>query len=691
MAAAPRAFLHLAAAGELPEAVEEWLRDTGCPALELPRGSLPGGSPGHSAGPDDPAWVSFTSGSTGVPKGVAIEHASALNFICWGKSAFDPGLLQRTLFSTSLNFDLAVFECFVPLAVGAGVVIVDNALETGRSAPEATLINTVPSVMKTLVEAGGVPGSVRLVNLAGEPLRRELVERIFTTTQAEAVCNLYGPSETTTYSTWVRMRRGEAFAPHIGGPIANTQVYILNEKLEPAPVGVVGELYIGGAGVARGYLNRPELTAERFVPAPFGERAGQRMYKTGDLGRWLPGGKVEFLGRNDFQVKVRGFRIELGEIEAALSAHPAVREAVVVAREEGEGGKRLVAYYAGEEATSEALRVHLSAALPNYMVPAAYVRLESLPLTPNGKLDRKALPAPDAGAYASRGYEAPQGEIETALAEIWADVLKLERVGRHDNFFELGGHSLLGVRVISRLRQELSVEASISDLFEHPVLADFALALESATHSERLPITRVERSVPLPLSFAQQRLWFLTQMEGAGEAYHIPFALHLRGRLDTGALRRALDRILARHEALRTTFALIDGVPLQQIAPAEDCRFALVEHDLSGTPDPQEGLRRLAAEEAGAGFDLEAGPLIRGRLIRLAADEHALLLTVHHIVFDGWSTGVFFGELSRLYGAFLREEPDPLPAPGLQYADYAVWQRRWIEGEVLQRQAEYWK
>ncbi|HEV2273687.1 MAG TPA: condensation domain-containing protein, partial [Acidobacteriaceae bacterium] len=401
------------------------------------------------------------------------------------------------------------------------------------------------------------------------------------------------------------------------------------------------------------------------------------------------------LGRNDFQVKIRGFRIELGEIEARLMLHPAVREAVVIAREETGGDKRLVAYYTAAEEDStvstEELRSHLSASLPEYMVPAAYVRLESLPLTSNGKLDRKALPAPDADAYSAQEYEPPQGEIEQTLGRIWAEVLKLDRVGRHDNFFSLGGHSLLAVRVVTRLQQALGVEVAIRDMFAHPVLSDLARVLEAAAQSELPAIVPIERTKHLPLSFAQQRLWFLAQMEGVSTAYHIPVGLRLKGNLDRAALIRALDRIVFRHEALRTTFVFIGEQPAQKIASAADSRFHLIEHDLRNSADAAAELRRLTEAEARDAFDLEHGPLIRGRLIRLSEDEHALLITMHHIVSDGWSMGIFRNELSALYAAFHEGRKEPLPALEIQYADYAVWQRQWIEGEILQEQASYWK
>ncbi|HEX2189147.1 MAG TPA: condensation domain-containing protein, partial [Longimicrobiaceae bacterium] len=429
---------------------------------------------------------------------------------------------------------------------------------------------------------------------------------------------------------------------------------------------------------------------ERFVPDPFGE-PGARLYRTGDLCRWLPDGTVEYLGRTDFQVKVRGFRVELGEIEARLASHPGVREAVALALDDGAGGKRLVAYFVGEALESEALRAHLSEQLPDYMVPAAFVRLEAFPVTPNGKLDRRALPAPDADAFAARDHEAPLGETETTLAEIWAELLGIERIGRRDDFFALGGHSLLAVRVVSRVRRALGVEVEIGDLFVRPVLADFARGLETAARADLPAIVPAERCGRLELSFAQQRLWFIERMEGAGAAYHLPMRLRLKGELDREALTRALERIVARHEALRTRFPETDGVPAQRISAVEESPFHLVEHDLEGRPEAPRELGRLVAEEAEAPFDLARGPLIRGRLIRLDGDDHVLLVTMHHIVSDGWSMGIFTRELSALYGAFARGEADPLPPLPVQYADYTAWQRRWVEGEVLRRQADYWR
>jgi amino acid adenylation domain-containing protein/FkbM family methyltransferase len=655
------------------------------------------GQPGHDPEPGELhpghlAYLIYTSGSTGQPKGVAIEHGNAVNFISWAQREFSTAELQRTLLSTSLNFDLAVYECWVPLCSGTTVEVVADALALNRQ-PQAqpTLVNTVPSAIAALLEARAVPASVHTINLAGEPLKRALADQLFAHTGVQRLCNLYGPSETTTYSTWVAMPREQGFVPHIGRPIANTRIYLLDPHGQPVPIGVAGELHIGGAGVARGYLNRPELTAERFVDDPF---HGGRMYRTGDLARYLPDGNIEYLGRNDFQVKIRGYRIELGEIEARLQEQPGVREAVVLAREDSPGDKRLVAYYTvqagAEPPEAQALRHALAGRLPEYMVPAACVHLEHLPLTPNGKLDRKALPAPDAQAHAVRGYEAPQGEIETVLAQAWSELLRVERVGRHDDFFALGGHSLLAVGLVSRLRTALGVELPLRQLFAQPVLRDLAEALRAAQRSELPPIEEADRSQPLALSFAQQRLWFLAQEERHRAAYHLPLSLRLTGALDRVALRWSLDRLVARHEALRTTFLRQQGQATVRLLPA-DCGFALQEQDLRADPQARATAARLAADEAAARFDLEAGPLIRGRLLQLADQEHLLLVTQHHIVTDGWSMGVLCSELAALYAAALDGRADPLPALPLQYPDYAAWQRGWLSGERLARQAGFWR
>ncbi|WP_446033163.1 amino acid adenylation domain-containing protein [Pseudomonas frederiksbergensis] len=529
------------------------------------------------------AYVIYTSGSTGLPKGVMIEHRNTVNFLTWAHRSFDDATLAKTLFSTSLNFDLAVYECFAPLTSGGSIDVVTNVLELRD---DITLINTVPSALKALLESGGLSTNVHTVNVAGEALKRSLVESLFEQTSVQRLCNLYGPSETTTYSSWVSMDREDGFAAHIGKPVANTQFYLLDDHGQPVPQGVPGEIYIGGAGVARGYLNRDDLTAERFLTDPFSTNG--RMYKTGDLGRYLPDGNIEYLGRNDDQVKIRGFRIELGEIETKLAQHDAINETVVLAREDVPGDKRLVAYYTAPQTLDiNQLRSHLQTLLPDYMVPSAYVHLDTLPLTPNGKLDRKALPIPDLDAVITRGYEAPIGETETTLAQIWSDVLNVERIGRHDHFFELGGHSLLAVSLIERMRQA-GLSADVRALFSQPTLAALAAAVGSgneinvpanliAPNCEHITpamlplasltqdaIERIVASVPggvrnvqdiYPLAPLQEGILYHHLAAEQGDPYVLQsqFAFDSREHLD--AFTQALQVVIDRHDILRTSMA----------------------------------------------------------------------------------------------------------------------------------------
>ncbi|HET7460922.1 MAG TPA: amino acid adenylation domain-containing protein, partial [Longimicrobium sp.] len=645
-------------------------------------------APESGVEPENLSHVIFTSGSTGRPKGVMIRHSSVVVLLHWLRENVTDEERSSVLFSTSINFDVSVAEVFGTLAWGGKLVIAENALELATLDEDVVHVSMVPSAAAELLRSGGIPASVKTLNLGGEPLPNALAQGLYALETVEKVGNLYGPTEDTTYSTYYVVPPG-AEQVLVGTAVANTQAYALDRHLQPVPAGAVGELYLAGDGLSRGYANRPGMTAERFVPCPFGAPGG-RMYRVMDRVRRRADGELEYLGRTDFQVKVRGYRIELGEIEARLAEHSGVRAPVVLVREDTPGDRRLVAYYLADEPTTvDALKAHLADRLPGYMVPAAYVWMEAYPRTPNGKVDRRALPAPDGDAYAERAYAAPLGETEQALAEIWSGVLGAERVGRWDDFFELGGHSLLAVQVIARVRQVLEVEVQLGDLFTRPVLADFARGLAAAARAELPPIERVARTPDLPLSFAQQRLWFLERLGSAGTAYHIPMRLRLKGGLDRDALVRALDRIVARHEALRTVFVEVDGQPVQRILP-ERSGFHLLEHDLAGGAGARPDPRPLLAEEAGAPFDLERGPLIRGRLVRLAADDHLLLITMHHIVSDGWSMGVFTRELGALYAAFRAGDADPLPPLPVQYADYAAWQRRWVDGEVLKAQAEYW-
>ncbi|WP_164003067.1 condensation domain-containing protein, partial [Pyxidicoccus caerfyrddinensis] len=481
----------------------------------------------------------------------------------------------------------------------------------------------------------------------------------------------------------------------IGRPITNTQAYVLDGAMQPVPVGVPGELYVGGEGLAVGYVGRPELTAERFVPSPFGD--GARLYCTGDVVRWRGDGTLEFLGRRDTQVKVRGFRIELGEVETALASHAGVNEVVVVAREDGTEGKRLVAYVTakeGVELEASVLRTHLKQRLPEYMVPSAYVVLDALPLTPNGKVDRKALPTPDAHAPKPETFEPPRTETEQKLAAIFAEVLNVEQVGLHGDFFELGGHSLLATQLVSRVREVFQVELPLRDVFEASTVEKLALKLDGAGAGAEVkapPLVRVSRDRALPLSFAQQRLWFLDQLEPGSAFYNVPVAVKLNGTLDLQALERSFEALVHRHESLRTVFRTENGLPVQVIEHGMQARLELV--DLGSLPEVARAAeaKRLAGQEAQRPFNLEQGPLLRVTLLKLSEQEHVLVLVMHHIVSDGWSMGILVREVVALYEAYALGRQPALPELAVQYADYAVWQREWLKGEVLEAQLAYWK
>ncbi|HYO12189.1 MAG TPA: non-ribosomal peptide synthase/polyketide synthase [Thermoanaerobaculia bacterium] len=658
-------------------------------AEEIARES--GENPAPVAGPGNLAYLIYTSGSTGRPKAVAIEHRSPVALIHWAREVFAPRDLAGTLAATSIGFDLSVFEIFVPLSWGGRVVLAENALalSTLSAVGEVTLINTVPSALAELVRAGTVPASAGVINLAGEPIPSALVEAIQALKPPRRLYNLYGPSEDTTYSTFSLLTRGSE-AP-IGRPIANTRVYLLDARGGPVPVGIPGELFLAGEGLARGYLDRPDLTAERFVPDPFSVQPGERLYRTGDLARFRPDGVLDFLGRADHQVKVRGFRVELGEVEAALARHPEVREAVVMARDDGDQGKRLVAYVVPRGVSSSALRGFLQKSLPEPMVPSAFVALDALPLSPNGKLDRRALPDPEARSGVQGAPAAPRTPVEELLAGAVAEVLGLERVGVRDDFFALGGHSLLATRLVSRISRAFGVDLPVSSVFLHPTVERLAARIDAEASPAAPPVTPVPRDGgPVPLSFAQRRLWLLDRIEPGNPAYNVPGAVRLSGPADLPALARSLEEIVVRHEALRTVFRLEGDQPAQVVVPPA-VRLPLV--DLAALP-PGAGeaeAERLARQGAAAPFDLARGPLFRMLVLRLDRDEHLLLLTLHHIVADGWSLSLFLGELAVLYEAFSAGLPSPLAPLAVQYADWAVWQRAWLRGEVLERQLAWWR
>jgi amino acid adenylation domain-containing protein len=654
------------------------------------------------------AYVLYTSGSTGRPKGIAVEHRSALALLQWGAGIFTREELAGVLAGTSIGFDLSVFEIFLPLAQGGAVVLANDvlALPELAAAAEVTLVNTVPSAMAELLQLARLPASVRTISLAGEPLPAALVEQIHRLPAPPRVYNLYGPSEDTTYSTCARMAAGESGAPPIGRPIAGSQLYLLDARLRPVPLGAVGEIVLGGAGLARGYLGRPDLTAERFVPNPWGGEPGGRLYRTGDLGKFLPDGRVAFHGRMDHQVKIRGFRIELGEIEAVLDEHPAVAEGAVAVRQSA-SGPLLVAYVVFARAGPlpaegvAALRQWAAARLPAAMVPSVFQAMAALPRTASGKLDRRALPEPErVGREAGR--EVPQTLVEELMGGVWAEVLGVGRVGVEDDFFRLGGHSLLAVRLVVRLREVLGVELTLRSFFEHPTVAGLARHVATALSGREAPppIARQvaggdaggEAAAPR-LSFAQERLWFLDRLSPGDAAYNIPLAIRLRGPLAVAALGAALGEVVRRHQVLRTRVGVRAGLPVQVVEAAGAApRLVVVELSGLGAEQAASAARRLAAEEARRPFDLAAcGGLVRASLLRLDEGEQWLLVSLHHLVADAWSLAVLVGELSALYRVALAGQPSPLPELPVQYADFAVWQREWLRGEALAGLIAWWR
>ncbi len=657
---------------------------------------------------DHAAYVIYTSGSTGRPKGVINVQRGLRNRLQWMQATYRLTAEDRVLQKTPFTFDVSVWEFLWPLISGARLVL---ARPDGHRDPEylirliqtagITTLHFVPSMLAVFLQAAGVEGcaTLRRVFCSGEALSAELARGFFARSGA-ALYNLYGPTEASIDVTaWACRRDGADPIVPIGRPIANTEIYILDRYRAPVPAGVAGDLYIGGVGLARGYLNRPELTAKSFVAHPFSAAAGARLYKTGDRARYLASGDIEFLGRADDQVKLRGLRIELGEIEAALGENPAVQQRAVIVREDTPGDQRLVAYVVaapGFNPSAGALRAALQQKLPEAMVPAAFVFLPELPLSGNGKLNRQALPPPDPESRAlDQEFVAPRTPSETALAKIWAALLKTDRVGVHDNFFQLGGHSLLATQAVSRINDAFGVSLSLARFFETPTVAGLAAAIAelSAPRGDdgyrAIPSARRQDA---PLSFAQQRLWFLSQLEPESCAYNETQGLRLEGELDCAALRGALAALVERHEILRTRYLLSEeGRPVQRVAAAGGIELPLVELDASAPDEEEAQILRFAAALRAQPFDLSRDAPLRVALLRLSARSHVLLRVTHHIAIDGWSNAIFNRELAALYERRRRGDTAPLAALPLQYADYAAWQRHWLQGEALERQIAFWR
>ncbi|EKV29843.1 Long-chain-fatty-acid--CoA ligase [Caenispirillum salinarum AK4] len=681
------------------QSLRDRLPQTGAPVLCLDQ-PWPDANPAPlpEGGPDRLGYVLYTSGSTGTPKGVVMGQRALVNLIRWQLAeARDPA--ARTLQYAALSFDVSFQEMLSTLAGGGTLVLVD---EDTRRDPDALLrvldegqvqrlflpFVALNALAEAAARTGRVPGALAEVVTAGEQLVcSDAVKGFFRALPGAVLVNQYGPTETHVVTAHTLAGDADAWPllPPIGTAVANAQISLRAPDLSLVPPGLPGELCVAGVPLADGYHNRADLTAERFVTAS----DGTRLYRTGDLARWRNDGTLAYLGRADAQVKIRGHRIEPGEVEAALSAHPSVREAVVIARKDRPGDKALVAYVTGADAPVADLKAWLRGRLPPFMVPSAIVALDALPRTPSGKADRRALPAPDLSAEET-AHAAPVTPTEDILAGIWADVLGRDRVGREDGFFDLGGHSLLATRVTARLRDLFGVEVPVRTVFEAPVLKDLARRVDGlraeALDANAPPLVPADRDAacPPPLSPAQQRLWFLAQLEGPSSTYSMPLALRLKGALDGQALQAALDGLVARHEPLRTRFPEVAGAAVQVIDPP--ARLPLPVEDVA-----EEILDEALAAEAAKPFDLAAGPVIRARLLRLAEDDHVLMLTLHHIVCDGWSLAVMTDEIGALYAAAHAGRTAALPPLAVQYADFAVWQRSWLESGEAARQLAWWK
>jgi amino acid adenylation domain-containing protein len=672
---------------------------------------LPPTNPEPVTTPESLAYVIYTSGSTGTPKGVAVRHRNLVNYTTFIQRRLELEKQDAPVhFATvsTLGADLGN-TCIYPSLLSGGclhIIGYDVAADSQRLREYVAkypidVLKIVPSHLMALLNSGGGREVLprKYLVMGGEALTLPLMEKIAAADGTCQVLNHYGPTETTVGSLTLRLKDYDwqdsaTQTIPIGRPIANTRIYVLDAQGEPVPVGVAGELYIAGEGVTAGYIGQAERTAERFVSERFGSEPSARMYRTGDLVRYLPDGNVEFLGRVDDQVKIRGFRIELGEIEAILLRQGQVKQSVVLAVADERGERSLVAYVVGSASVDE-LRNYLRSQLPDYMVPSAIIVLPKLPLNANGKVDRQALPKPEEIKAAGKEPVAPRTPSEEIVAAVWNEVLKRDGIGVEDNFFEIGGHSLLATQIASRLREHFNTPVPVRAVFESPSIAQLATRLDNARREEQgmLPpaIKPVQRDGDLPLSFAQERLWILDQMEPNNPLYNIPRALRMKGPLQIIALEKALSEIIRRHESQRTTFVTKDRHPVQVIAPS--LALPLTVHDLSSTPesDRESETRRLSIKEAMRPFNLAAGPLVRADLFPLADQDHVLQVTMHHIVSDAWSASIFLQELGVLYEAFCAGRPSPLPEPAVQYADYASQERAWLQGEVLEKQLAFWR
>jgi len=658
--------------------------------------------------PDHLAYVIYTSGSTGRPKGVCICHRNAVRLVCNTNYA-DLGADQVFLQFVSISFDVAAFEIWAPLLNGACLIVFPAYTPSAEELGEWVLNHPVTTLWLTSglfhqlmeMDNGRYFRHLRQLLAGGDALSLRAVQKFLQLYPDCRLINGYGPTENGTFSTCGELREmsADASTVPIGRAIANSTAFVLDHEMQPVPMGESGEIYLGGSGLAHGYWNQPVLTASRFVPNPFSATHGERLYKSGDLGRCLPDGNLEFLGRIDQQVKLRGYRIELGEIETVLEQHQDVAQAVAMVREDSPGDKRLVSYVVAHEKGSARigeLRDYLIKKLPEYMVPTTFVSLDTLPLTANGKVDRRALPAPKGERPSlEESYVAPRTATETMVAGIWAEVLRIDRVGAHDSFFDLGGNSLLAAQVIARVRKAYGVSLPLRSFLEKPVLVDLARHFEAAqrdaSHDQVPPIGAIPRGEEIPLGYSQERVWFLQELDPSSIAYNFQATLRIRGRLDVAALEQSLTKMVRRHEILRTTFFQKEGRPLQAVHDPFPVPLPVI--DLEGVAREQLGATtaELIRKEMAAQFDVGQLPLIRWVLFALGQQEYLLLHIEHHFVHDGWSFNLFLGELLEIYKALAAGKAPSLAEPRVQFADFAVWQRQYVRSERVQAQLSFWK
>ncbi|MDQ1355343.1 MAG: hypothetical protein QG657_5653, partial [Acidobacteriota bacterium] len=668
------------------------------------------------------AYIIYTSGSTGKPKGVPIAHQNLVPLFHWFREYFALGIDTRVMQNLSYTFDFGVFELLTTLLFGGRLYMVNKAT-IGDFSRYADFINlrqintlhTTPVFFNSIANPSQEMPSIKLLHLGGERLTGAMVQNALNTTSPGClIFNGYGPTEATINCAIFllsgnSLENAEKDNIPIGRPSVLHDIYILDRFRNPQPIGVAGELCVAGPGLSEGYLNRPELTKQKFleVQKPFFKKVSgprrERIYSTGDLARWLPDGPpaggavqgvIEFLGRIDQQVKVRGYRIELGEIESCLSLFPVIKEAVVTARQHENGGNYLCAYivtHGKESLTVSQLREYLSKELPDYMIPAYFIQLERMPLTGSGKIDRKALPEPDE-TFIDTGveYVAPGTEIEKKLTSIWRQLLRLERIGINDDFFQVGGDSILVNRCIARIREEMHAEIPLRKFFERPFIK--ALAEEIQKQERRISsIKPTERVGEIPLSFAQERLWFLQELDADNVAYFVPRVIKMRGKLDVSLIERTFTEIIRRHEILRTTFPTIDGQPVQRIEPPFQFNIPVFDWSNLEKEEQEQKVSEFLSEEDHRAFDFGKGPLLRVTIIKLKAEEHLFVLTEHHLVHDGWTQGVLLREFIAIFSAFANGKEHDLPELPIQYADFAIWQRNVLSGEALDWHLDYWK